>query len=144
MTIVKQNSSVFPTLFEDLFESDFFKKPSLMQTGLSVPAVNIIETPEEFQIDLAVAGMKKDDFTINIERNVIIISSERSSESTDENKVENYTRREFNYHSFSRSFVLPEAANREEINATYLDGILKVVIPKKDEAKMLPKTIQIN
>ncbi len=62
----------------------------------------------------------------------------------EDSKDHNYTRKEFNYSSFSRSFVLPEAANREDINATYVDGVLIVVIPKKDEAKMLPKSIQVS
>jgi len=88
--------------------------------------------------------MKKEDFQINLERNVIIISSEKSTENTEDSKDHNYTRKEFNYSSFSRSFVLPEAANREDINATYVDGVLIVVIPKKDEAKMLPKSIQVS
>lgn len=146
MTLVKNNTGLLPSLLEDLFESDFFKKPSMMQAGLTVPAVNIKETPENYVIEMAAAGMKKEDFNININRNVISISTEKSSENESTTTTENnekYTRKEFNYSSFSRSFTLPEAANREDINATYTDGILKVSIAKKDEAKMLPKTIQV-
>jgi HSP20 family protein len=148
MTLVRSNTGLIPSLLEDLFESDFFKKPTMMQAGLTVPAVNIKETPEQYVIEMAAAGMKKEDFQINLERNVIIISSDASTSlstsSTDKKDSENYTRKEFNYSSFSRSFVLPEAANREDINATYVDGVLIVVIPKKDEAKMLPKSIQVS
>jgi HSP20 family protein len=144
MTLVKRNRAIVPSLWEDLFESDFFNKPTLAQTGLSVPAVNIKETPVDYIIEMAAAGMKKEDFNINLDRNIIKISSEITQENTDENTKENYTRREFSYESFERSFVLPEAANREDIKATYKDGVLEVVIPKKEEAKLLPKNIEIN
>ena len=144
MTIVKQNPVLLPSILEDLFDSDFFKKPTMMQTGLTVPAVNIKETPENYVIEMAAAGMSKNDFNIHVERNVITISSEKSRENTEENKEGTYTRKEFSYSSFSRSFTLPEAANREDINATYNDGILHVFIAKKDEAKMLPKSIKVS
>lgn len=147
MTLVKNNTGLLPSLLEDLFESDFFKKPGMLQAGLTVPAVNIKETPESYVIEMAAAGMKKEDFNININRNVITISSEKTVENESTTTTENadkYTRKEFNYSSFSRSFTLPEAANREDISATYTDGILKVSIAKKDEAKMQPKTIQVN
>lgn len=143
MTFVKQNTGLLPALLEDLFDSDFFKKPTMMQAGLTVPAVNIKETPEQYEIEMAAAGMKKEDFNINLERNVIMISSEKSNESSETAQNHNYTRKEFNYSSFSRSFTLPEAANREDIKATYVDGVLTVIIPKKDEAKMLPKSIVV-
>jgi len=143
MTIVKQNTGLLPSLLEDLFDSDFFKKPTVMQAGLTVPAVNIKETPERYEIEMAAAGMKKEDFNINLERNVIIISTEKSNETSETDKDHNYTRKEFNYSSFSRSFVLPQAANREDIKATYVDGVLNVIIPKKEDAKMLPKAIVV-
>jgi HSP20 family protein len=144
MTLVKHNNGLVPSLWEDLFESDFFKKPTVAQAGLSVPAVNIKETPEEYIIEMAAAGMKKNDFNINLDRNIITISSEKSVENVEENKDENYTRKEFSYESFERSFVLPEAANREDIKAKYKDGVLEVIIPKKEEAKLLPKSIKIS
>jgi HSP20 family protein len=144
MTLVKHSNGLVPSLWEDLFESDFFKKPTVAQAGLSVPAVNIKETPEEYIIEMAAAGMKKNDFNINLDRNIITISSEKSVENVEENKDENYTRKEFSYESFERSFVLPEAANREDIKAKYKDGVLEVIIPKKEEAKLLPKSIKIS
>jgi HSP20 family protein len=143
MTLVKQNTGLLPSLLEDLFDSDFFKKLTVMQAGLTVPAVNIKETREQYEIEMSAAGMKKEDFKINLERNVIIISSEKSNETSETDQEHNYTRKEFNYSSFSRSFVLPEAVNREDIKATYVDGVLNVIIPKKDEAKMLPKAIVV-
>jgi len=144
MTLVKTNKGLLPNIFEDLFESDFFRKPTVAQAGLSIPAVNIKETPEEYIIEMAAAGMKKSDFNINVERNVITISSEKTIENVEDNKDENYTRKEFSYESFERSFVLPEAANRDDIKASYKDGVLKVEIPKKEEAKLLPKSIKIS
>ena len=144
MTLVRQNNGIFPALLDDLFESDFFKKPTMVQAGLTVPAVNIKETPEQYVIEMAAAGMNKEDFNIDLDRNTITISSEKSSEKTEENKDENFTRKEYNYSSFSRSFVLPEAANRESIHAAYENGVLKVTISKKDEAKLLPKTIKVS
>jgi HSP20 family protein len=143
MTLVKRTNDLFPSFFGDLFDTDFFGGTTA-HTGMNIPAVNIKETPESYEIEMSVAGMKKDDFNIDLDRNVIKISSEKSEESTEENKDENYTRKEFSYTSFSRSFVLPEAANREDIKATYEDGILKVFIAKKDEAKLLPKAIKIS
>lgn len=143
MTLVKQNTGLLPSLLEDLFDNDFFKKPTVMQAGLTIPAVNIKETREQYEIEISAAGMKKEDFKINLERNVIIISSEKSNETSETDQEHNYTRKEFNYSSFSRSFVLPEAPNREDIKATYIDGVLNVIIPRKDEAKMLPKAIVV-
>lgn len=144
MTLVRHNNGLVPSIFEDLFESDFFKKPTVAQAGLSVPAVNIKETPVDYIIEMAAAGMQKSDFDINLDRNIITISSQKTIENEEENKEENYTRKEFSYESFERSFVLPEAANREDIKASYKDGVLEVVIPKKEEAKLLPKSIKIS
>jgi HSP20 family protein len=144
MTLVKTNRNLVPSLWEDLFESDFFKKPTVAQAGLSVPAVNIKETSVEYIIEMAAAGMKKEDFNINLDRNIIKISSEITTENTKEHTEDNYTRREFSYASFERSFVLPEAANREDIKASYKDGVLEVIIPKKEEAKLVSKNIKIS
>ena len=144
MTLMKQNTGLFPSIWEDLFENDYFKNQNTFRTGSTVPAVNIKETPENYVIEMAAAGMKKEDFNIHLDRNFISISAESKSEKTTENKEEKYTRKEFNYNSFSRNFTLPEQADKEDIQATYEDGVLKVIISKKAEAKMLPKSIQIS
>jgi HSP20 family protein len=86
-------------------------------------------------VSLAVPGMKKDDFNIDVEGNMLTISSEK--EESKEEKEDKYTRKEYNYSSFSRSFTLPDEVNKEKIEAKYEDGVLKLMLPKKEEAKKL-------
>jgi HSP20 family protein len=143
MTLIKRKESNFPSVWDDLFSKDFFRTPTVSQAGLTVPAVNIKETTDNYTLDMAVAGMKKEDFNINLNRNILTISSESSDENVTENKEENYTRMEFNYQSFERNFALPEAASKDRIEATYKEGVLRIVIPKKEEAKNLPQNIKI-
>lgn len=100
---------------------------------MSVPAVNIIENKNDYNVSLAVPGMKKDDFNIDVEGNMLTISSE--SEENKEEKDEKYTRKEYNYSSFSQSFTLPEEVNSEKIEATYEDAVLKLMLPKNEEVK---------
>jgi HSP20 family protein len=101
-----------------------------------MPAVNISENKEEFRIDVAAPGLNKDDFKINLENNVLTISSEK--EEKKEDNEERVMRREFSYSSFKRAFTLPMTVNSEKIKATHIDGILQIVIPKKDEAREKP------
>ena len=100
---------------------------------ISVPAVNIVEQKDSFEVSLAAPGMKKDDFNIDVEGDTLYISAEKKEEK--EEKDEKYTRKEFNYSSFSRSFTLPDSVIREKIDASYENGLLKLVLPKTDEAK---------
>ena len=100
---------------------------------LNVPAVNIAEKKDQFDVSLAAPGMKKEDFNIDVEGNVLTISAETKEEK--EQKDERYTRKEFNYSSFSRSFTLPEGVNKEKIDASYENGLLKVTLPKTEDAK---------
>lgn len=144
--IVKQELR-FPTfrnLIESFFENDFpvFGNSISKFIGSTVPSANIKETNENFQIELAVPGLKKEDLKIDLDNDVLTISSERKEEKTEEK--DNYTRREFNYSSFSRSFYLPEIADAEKISAEYKDGVLNIVIPKKESAIRKPqRTIEI-
>lgn len=129
---------------DNLFGNDL---PTLMMsnfnTGMTLPKVNIRETADSFFVDMAVPGMKKDDFTIDLDNQILSISSERSDES--ENNQEHYTRREYGYASFKRTFTLPESIEEAKIKATYSDGILSVHLPKKEEAKQKPpRTITIS
>lgn len=135
MTLVKRKESMFPSVWNDLFDNDFFRTPNVAQAGITVPAVNIKESPEKFDIELAIPGKKKEDFNIHLDQNLLTICSEEKNETVDENKNENYTRREYSYSSFTRTFTLPETADSEKINATYNNGILNVSINKKEEAK---------
>lgn len=107
---------------EKFFDSDWLKKQAL-------PAVNVKETDKNYQIDVAAPGRSKKDFNISSENGVLTISSEQKEEK--EQKEKDYTRKEFSYSSFSRSFALPENANEEDIKANYADGILKLEVAKK-------------
>ncbi len=126
-----------PSIVDEFFGKDmlsnFFDD---YQTGICIPAVNIIEGKEDFRIEVAAPGLNKDDFTIDIKNNVLFISSEKSEQ--DENKEEKIMRREFSYSSFSRSFSLPNSVDTERISANHKDGILNIIIPKKEEAKEKP------
>ncbi len=107
-------------------------------TNTSLPAVNVKETNDEFVIELAAPGMEKKDFKINFKNNVITISSEK--EDKKEVKKENYTRREFSYQSFQRSFTVAEnAIVSDKIEASYNNGILEVKLPKREEVKPQPE-----
>ena len=147
-TLVKNNGHfypVFPNLFNDFLADDFsFIKPLNKETRTFNPAVNIKEKDDEFLIELAAPGFKKEDFKLSVENNTLTISSEKNEESEEKNN--NYTRKEFSYQSFSRSFNLPEKiVNSDEIEAKYSDGILNVRIPKREEQKPKPiKIIDIN
>ncbi|WP_372649648.1 Hsp20/alpha crystallin family protein, partial [Draconibacterium sp.] len=103
-------------------------------TNTSLPAVNVKETDDDFVIEVAAPGMSKNDFNVNFKNNVLTISSEKKNEK--EEKNENYTRKEFSYQSFQRSFTVAEnAVVGEKISAKYDNGILHIVLPKRDEVK---------
>lgn len=126
-------SDVFDSYFNDAFTSDRFSS--------KVPAANISETENNFHIELAAPGLKKDNFKISLEKNVLSISAEAKSEQASEGKK--YNRKEYSYTSFVRSFTLPETADQANIDAEYADGILKINVGKKDEAKLLAKEIAV-
>lgn len=116
---------------------------SNFNTGMTLPKVNIRETSDAYFVDMAVPGMKKSDFEINLEDQLLSISTQVNEENEFED--ENFTRREFGYSAFKRSFTLPETVNEDKIKAKYNDGILSVHLPKKEEAKQKPpKTITIS
>lgn len=137
----------FPSLsnwFDDLFMNDF---PSFFSsnfnTGISLPKVNIKETSDIYVVEMAVPGMKKSDFNINLDDKMLSISTER--EESKEDKDETYTRREFGYSSFKRTFTLPDSVDEGKVNASYNEGILSIHLPKKEEAKQKPaRTIEIS
>ncbi|WP_083678223.1 Hsp20/alpha crystallin family protein [Lacinutrix venerupis] len=137
----------FPTLsnwLDDIFNRDL---PSVFtsnfNTGITLPKVNIKETADAFIVEMAVPGLKKSDFHIEIDNQALSISTETKEEN--EHKEENYTRREFGYSSFKRTFTLPETVNEEKINASYNEGILNILLPKKEEAKQKPpRSIKIS
>jgi HSP20 family protein len=132
-----RNGGSIPSLFDDFFRpwNEWFDGGGLMGTTMNVPAVNIVENKDDFAVALAVPGMKKEDFNIDMEGNMLTISCDK--EAKKEEKDTRFTRMEYNYSSFSRSFTLPEGVNREKIDAHYEDGVLKLVLPKKEEAKKI-------
>jgi HSP20 family protein len=128
-----------PFLWSSLFDDDFFN--SIPSRSSSLPAVNIKEDEKQFTLDLAVPGIDKKDLKIEVNEDVITVSSERKDEK--ESNGNDFKRREFSYSSFCRSFYLPENVKKEKIEANYKDGILTVVLPKESEEKT-KLTRQIN
>ena len=131
-------TGMMPTVFDEFFKpwNDWFENGGTFSgRTMTMPAVNIMENKNDYGLSLAVPGMKKEDFNIDVEGNMLTISCEK--EETTEQNNERYNRKEYNYSSFSRSFTLPEEVNREKIEAKYEDGVLKVMLPKKEEAKKL-------
>jgi len=137
MSLVKRNDMLFPSLMNEIFKPDWFG--GLENMNSVQPAVNIKEEDSGFELELSVPGRAKEDFNIEVDDNVLTISSEMKQEN--ETKEDSYTRREFGYSSFKRSFTLPETVNTEDIGATYENGILKLNLPKKEEALPKPKRL---
>src|SRR6185312_3279592 len=141
MTLVKRNgrSEYTPSIWNNFFSNDLFNWDSnFANTGNSIPAVNIKETPDSFLVEMAAPGMNKKDFKIEIDGSALTISSEKQNES-EEKDGENFNRREFSYQSFYRTFHLPkEVVNADKIEAKYENGILRLEIAKREEAKQKP------
>lgn len=127
-----------PTLFDDFFKpwNEWFDNAGLWGRVLNIPAVNITEQKDDYLVSLAAPGMKKEDFKIDVDGNMLTISAEK--EESKEEKDKKFTRKEFNYSSFSRTFTLPEEILKEKIEAKYEDGVLRIVLPRKEEAKKPP------
>lgn len=149
MALVKSNLptfSSFPRLFDDFFTRDLFdfNNRSNGFNHTTVPSVNIVENHEGFSVEMAAPGMNKADFNIQLNNEVLTISSQKEWKN-EINDNERYTRHEFSYQAFERSFHLPKSVvDDSKIKAEYKDGILRVLIPKKEEAKALPpRTIAV-
>jgi HSP20 family protein len=124
-----------PAFFDDFFRpwNEWFDNGGALGRIMNMPAVNITEQKNDYLVSLAAPGMKKEDFNIDVDGNMLTISSEK--EETKEEKDKKFTRKEYNYSSFSRSFTLPDEVNKEKIEAKYEDGVLKLVLPRKEEIK---------
>lgn len=133
-----RHSIHWPSLLTDFLGKELAATESFGK-GFSIPAVNVAELGDRFQIEVAAPGLTRKDFNIEVNNNVLSISSEKE-EKSDENKS-TYHRREFSYFSFQRSFALPEMVDIDKISATHSDGILKIEIPKKEEAKQKPSRV---
>src|ERR1041385_314913 len=123
--------SSFSDIFENFFNDSFISDRMISR----VPAVNIAESEGHYHIELAAPGLKKEDFKLDLDRNVLTISAEKTTEQ--ENNDKQYNKREYSYTSFLRSFTLPDSADDAQIDATYTDGILKIDVAKKEESKSI-------
>ena len=142
--LTRLNETV-PSVFDDFFKpwTDLFDNGGWNIRPMNVPAVNITEQPNEYLLSLAAPGMKKEDFKIDVDGNMLTISSEKEEKKEDKDKK--FTRKEYSYSSFSRCFSLPEEIKQENIVAKYEDGVLKISLPRKEEAKKLTvKKIDVN
>lgn len=149
MTLLKSNGRLVnsaPSVWDEFFNRDVFNWGSnYSKTGSSMPAVNIKETPESFEVEMAAPGMEKKDFKIELDGNTLAISSEKQSQD-EQNESENYSRKEFSYQSFYRTFHLAKnVVDSDKIIARYENGLLLLHIPKKEEVKQKPpRTIEIS
>jgi HSP20 family protein len=136
MRIVKyNNNNVFPSLMNEFFNDDL--RMNFFNRRHSVPSVNSVENNDSFEIDLAVPGMKKDDFTIELNDKILVISSDNS----DYDQNERTRLNEFNYSSFQRSFRVPESVELDKIKANYKNGILKIKLPKRKDSITKPNRV---
>ncbi|RUT69627.1 Hsp20/alpha crystallin family protein [Flavobacterium cupreum] len=150
MNLIKRNGSRLPALprvfFDDVFGQDLFnwENSNFSTTRTTLPSVNIKETPERYEVEVAAPGMNREDFKVTLENGQLLISSVKENEVN--TQQENFTRREFSYQSFQRSFVLPKnVVDEDNINARYENGILVLSIPKLEQAKQKePKLIAIS
>ena len=141
MSLIKRENYLptWSNFFNDFLNRDWYdwSNQNFSLTNTTIPAVNIKESQNEFEVDMAAPGMEKDDFKLELNNNVLTISSEKQSESHS-SKGATITRSEFSYQSFSRSFSLPAIVETNGITAKYENGLLRVNIPKKEEAKPKP------
>ena len=145
-SLIRGNRNYFPAISRFWNDDDFFNRglidwsPSnFSNADTTLPAVNIKETENSYEVEMAAPGLKKDDFKIELDNNVLTISSEKSEETQEGNGNEKYSRREFSYQSFQRSFTLPkEVVDEDKIEAHYREGVLQLRIPKKEMAKQKP------
>ena len=150
MFMIKSNGNLanpLPLLFDDFFNRDLFNsgRSHFSNTHSTIPAVNIKETGSQYEVELAAPGMKKEDFKIQLDGQKLTISSEKSTEE-ETNEADTYRNREFSYESFSRTFTLAqEVIDTEKIEARYENGLLRLLVPKKESARIKsPKLIEIS
>ena len=135
--------TLLPSLMEEAFDpfSQWFDDNGLVRRIANMPAVNIRERDNHYEVSVAAPGMKKEDFKIKVENNQLTVSSEKEEEK--EEKESRFTRREYSYTSFSRSFTLPKDVKQEDIAARYENGELRITLPRREEAKKAEATRQI-
>ncbi|MGE7774981.1 Hsp20/alpha crystallin family protein [Chitinophaga sp. NPDC101104] len=135
-TLSLQPDTMFPALWDDFFSGWLDMNGKKNKPFLTVPAVNISEGKDAFKIAMAAPGMKKEDFRIDVSEGLLTVSSR--TESKHEEEKDNYRKQEYNYSSFTRSFEIPESVIASKIEAKYTDGVLEIVLPKKEDTKTAP------
>ncbi len=138
-------SNQLPSIFDRFFDGDLFdwSNRNFSLTNTTLPSVNIKESNDAYTVEVAAPGFNKGDFKVELNRDLLTISSEKQMEN-ETKEDEQFTRREFSYQAFTRTFTLPNTVEEDKIKATYDNGILKISIPKKEEAKPKPsKVIEI-
>ena len=151
MSLIKRNRNLLPSFSRLWDDDDFFTRglnwglSNFTEANSTMPAVNIRETDNAYEVQMASPGMRKQDFKIELENNILTISSEKTEEREEDGK-EKYSRKEFSYESFQRSFNLPkEVVDEDKIEAHYKDGVLHLTIPKKEKARQrLAKKIEVS
>ena len=138
MNLIRKQNPFFPSLVDELFNQDRRVRTSSISS--TTPAVNLIEQDTQFLIELAAPGNKKEDFEIEIEDGILSISSSPNKEDNTSEK-ETFTRHEFSYNSFRRSFTIPESVDVSSIEATYNEGVLLIKLLKLEEALPQPKKL---
>lgn len=141
MTLIKRNeANRLPSVFDDMFKTDWLGgTTNVNRLGTTIPAVNIQEDDETFMIAVAAPGKTKEDFNIELDSDILTISSEENKENEAKDTRGRYTRREFSYSTFKRAFSLPETVETEKISASYKNGVLEIHLPKQEEAKVKGK-----
>lgn len=129
----------------DLLSRDFFgSDPFPSRLGVTVPSVNIKETPKDYVLEVAAPGLQRKDFIIEVENDTLTISAEKEEEKEEKQEQNGFSRKEYSFDSFSRSFLLPENAKQSDIDAKYENGILRVTVPKTEESPKEPKKIKVS
>jgi len=141
MSLVRFQNQL-PSMFDRFFEGDLFdwSNRNFSLTNTTLPSVNIKQNANEFTVEVAAPGFEKGDFKLEVDHDLLTVSSEKKVENETKDG-EQFTKREFSYQSFSRSFTLPNTADGERIEANYDNGILRITIPKKEEAKPKPSRV---
>ena len=143
MRMIKRNTGLFPSLFDDWFIENRLDRQDY--ETFSIPAVNISENFSIFAIEIAAPGLKKEDFSIELDKQVLTISSKNHPADDSESEIKRkFNRKEFNYGEFTRSFKLPETVNLKEIGANYENGILSITLPKKEEEQDIKRMVEIS
>lgn len=139
---LSKSREYFPTSFDDFFKpwNEWFE--SGLQRTMTVPAVNVTDKQDHYEVTLAAPGLNKEDFKVDVDNHLMTISAAKEENKEDKDKT--YTRREYNYSSFSRSFSLPDEVVKEQITAQYTNGILSLNLPKKQSSKQNNNTIRVD